>query len=99
MTYYYYGGTAFGGGKITIKTLNKHYQDKIGQRAGFSQGDITQINRMYGCKVSTKPLPSGCSSKKDLRSSCPYWKGKGYCTKGNKYYNFMMTNCAKTCCE
>ena len=93
----HYGGTAFGGGKITIRTLNKHYQDKIGQRAGFSQGDITQINRMYNCNVSTKP--SGCSSKKDLKSSCSYWKGKGFCAKGNKYYNFMMTNCAKTCCE
>ncbi|XP_057291615.1 zinc metalloproteinase nas-4-like [Hydractinia symbiolongicarpus] len=40
----HYGAKAFGNGKTTIRTLNSA---SIGQRNGFSQIDIKQINLMY----------------------------------------------------
>ena len=43
----HYGKTAFGRGKTTIRTKQSYYQDKIGQRSGFSEIDKKQINLMY----------------------------------------------------
>jgi len=43
----HYGKTAFGNGRVTIITKDKRYQDRIGQRRGFSKVDIQQINKMY----------------------------------------------------
>ena len=37
---------------ITIETKDPTKRDKIGQRIGLSEGDITRINRMYKCKNS-----------------------------------------------
>jgi len=45
----HYGKTAFGGGKVTMDVINPYYKDLIGVGAGFSDLDIVQINRMYGC--------------------------------------------------
>lgn len=49
----HYGAKTFGKGFLfkstTIETLNKKYQNVIGQRKGFSPIDIKQINAMYGC--------------------------------------------------
>jgi len=45
----HYGKTAFGNGRVTIITKQSYYQDRIGQRKGFSKVDIQQINEMY-CK-------------------------------------------------
>lgn len=36
-------------GTLTIETLDKRFQDKIGQRDGFSPSDIKQINQLYKC--------------------------------------------------
>ncbi|XP_039248817.2 meprin A subunit alpha-like isoform X2 [Styela clava] len=36
-------------GNPTIRTRDPELEDVIGQRATFSEGDITKINRMYGC--------------------------------------------------
>lgn len=36
-------------GNITIRTRDPQFQDTIGQRGTFSEGDVTKIGRMYGC--------------------------------------------------
>merc|ERR1719153_745953 len=45
----HYGQYAFGNGKVTIRTKDPAFQDKIGQRDGFSKEDISQINDLYKC--------------------------------------------------
>ena len=45
----HYGKTAFGGGKLTIKTKDPAMQDVIGNRKGFSDLDIKQMNLLYKC--------------------------------------------------
>ncbi|XP_057290803.1 zinc metalloproteinase nas-6-like [Hydractinia symbiolongicarpus] len=45
----HYGSTAFGRGRMTIQTKDPSKQRLIGQRRGFSDIDIKQINLMYGC--------------------------------------------------
>lgn len=47
----HYGKTAFGGGRMTIRTKVPAFQDKIGNRAGFSEIDKVQINKMYCSKL------------------------------------------------
>jgi len=43
----HYGRTAFGSGRLTIRTKDASMQNQIGNRNGFSQIDIKQINLMY----------------------------------------------------
>ena len=43
----HYGSTAFGGGRRTIETIDPKNQGLIGNRRGFSDIDIKQINLMY----------------------------------------------------
>jgi len=50
----HYGQKAFGRRKITIRTKDPYYQNKIGQQDGFSKIDIQQINFMY-CNGQTAP--------------------------------------------
>ena len=49
----HYGSKSFGKGAFfksrTIETVDKRYQNVIGQRRGFSEIDIKQIKKMYGC--------------------------------------------------
>ncbi|KAG5673248.1 hypothetical protein PVAND_003311 [Polypedilum vanderplanki] len=46
----HYDGKAFNkNGKYTIETYNPADQNRIGQREGFSSGDIRRINAMYNC--------------------------------------------------
>lgn len=49
----HYGSKSFGKGAFfksrTIETVDKRYQNVIGQRQGFSEIDIKQIKKMYGC--------------------------------------------------
>ena len=45
----HYGGTAFGSGKITIQTKDRAMQRVIGNRNGFSDYDIKQMNLLYKC--------------------------------------------------
>nr|XP_002123301.1 meprin A subunit alpha-like isoform X1 [Ciona intestinalis] len=46
----HYGDTSFSSnGQPTIVTLDPAFQDVIGQRRTFSEGDVTKINRMYKC--------------------------------------------------
>lgn len=49
----HYGSTAFGGGRMTIQTINSRNQKLLGQRGGFSSIDIQQINKMYCCKLNS----------------------------------------------
>jgi len=70
----HYGSKAFGGGRMTIQTIDPSKQRLIGQRKGFSRIDIIQLNRMYKCKGSKssskksgpKPGSGGSSSKARL---------------------------------
>ena len=43
----HYGRTAFGSGKVTIQTKNPKYACRVGQRDGFSQEDVFQLNSKY----------------------------------------------------
>ena len=43
----HYGKTAFGGGRLTIRTKDPSMQNVIGNRQGFSEIDKKQINLMY----------------------------------------------------
>ena len=45
----HYGKTAFGSGKITIQTKDASKQNVIGNRRGFSNYDIQQMNLLYKC--------------------------------------------------
>ena len=43
----HYGRTAFGSGRLTIRTKDPKFQNVIGNRGGFSEIDKKQINLMY----------------------------------------------------
>mmetsp|Transcript_23952 Transcript_23952/g.72375 ORF Transcript_23952/g.72375 Transcript_23952/m.72375 type:complete len:206 (+) Transcript_23952:2-619(+) len=75
---------------ITVKKKDVFGNCQVGQREYLSEGDIITANRWYGCPHHL------CA---DLRTSCGYWKGKGYCT--GKYQGFMEENCPHACgkCE
>jgi len=46
----HYGGTFFtSNGKVTIRTKDPRWQNRIGQRRGMSDGDVSQLNSMYHC--------------------------------------------------
>ncbi|KAM9384042.1 meprin A subunit beta-like isoform 2-T4 [Pholidichthys leucotaenia] len=50
----HYPKTAFSiGSKPTIITKVPQFQDVIGQRTGFSMGDLTKLNRLYNCTTSS----------------------------------------------
>jgi len=88
----HYGATAFGNGKMTIRTKDSKYQNMIGQRSRMSTLDKKQINAMYNCKVTG----GGDSACQDYKSNCAYWQGQGLCTSA-KYQSFMTQNCPKAC--
>ncbi|WP_411025243.1 M12 family metallopeptidase, partial [Salmonella sp. s54836] len=72
----HYGQTAFGGGRMTIQAIDPNNQRLIGQRSGFSEIDIKQINLMYcGGTVPTSGPSGGCDNK---HSDCQYWATNGY---------------------
>lgn len=84
----HYGKDAFGAGRITIQVLDKSKEDWIGQRDGFSEIDIRQINVMYKCKNT--PV---CANKD---KNCVGWTSQGYCTD-KKEKQWMADNCCKAC--
>lgn len=46
----HYDKTAFSSdGNVTIQTFDPYFENVIGQRSTFSEGDVTKIQRMYGC--------------------------------------------------
>jgi len=38
-----------------------------------------------------------CADNGDNKQNCPYWKGKGYCSRSSRWYNYMSDKCPKTC--
>ena len=52
----HYGRTAFGDGKVTIRTKDCRYGDVIGKRVGLSKIDIRQVNLMYNCQQKLQEL-------------------------------------------
>ncbi|XP_002153867.3 zinc metalloproteinase nas-13 [Hydra vulgaris] len=95
----HYDSTAFGGGRVTILTTDKNKQNVIGQRNGFSKGDIAQLNKMYPCPGSVTPKPTQlprCSPGQDINADCPLWAKSGYCTSAN-FWQSMNQLCCKSC--
>lgn len=71
--------------KFTIRTKDASKQYTIGQRSGFSPGDIAQIKLMYCTREG------GLSSCVDSQSNCTGWKV--YCRSNS----WVRSNCKKTC--
>lgn len=82
----HYGATAFGGDKTTITTVDKTMQNVIGNRNGFSDIDIKQINLLYNCP--------GYSKCQDYNDNCKKKADAGECVKNSDY---MSIYCAKSC--
>ncbi|CAH1118579.1 unnamed protein product [Phaedon cochleariae] len=56
----HYSSTAFStNGQPTIVSKDPKYSEKMGQRDGFSKGDITKINAMYNCPEKTAAVTNG----------------------------------------
>ena len=55
----HYSKTAFNiGSEPTIVTKIPQFMDVIGQRMGFSESDLTKLNRLYNCSESISTRPS-----------------------------------------
>ncbi|KAL8617482.1 hypothetical protein ACOMHN_048120 [Nucella lapillus] len=68
----HYGKSAFSAnGEVTIETIDKKYQDLIGNRRGLSFRDIKSANALYNCK----PLRGDCHLED---TDCP---GEGFVSK------------------
>jgi len=107
----HYGAYAFSNnGQRTIETKDPSMQKYIGNRKGFSEIDIKQINLMYcnGVKPSnipivTKPIPEVTTSPP--RPDCKDDRKTSWCVSMIKrctgytpgWTNYMKTYCARTC--
>lgn len=50
----HYSKTSFNiGSEPTIVTKIPQFMDVIGQRIGFSENDLTKLNRLYNCSESS----------------------------------------------
>ncbi|XP_030764101.1 zinc metalloproteinase nas-13-like isoform X2 [Sitophilus oryzae] len=59
----HYSGTAFStNGKPTIIPKDSSKTEKMGQREGFSKGDITKLNQMYKCPDKTASITGNSQS-------------------------------------
>eukprot|EP00058_Branchiostoma_floridae_P015247 XP_002600735.1 hypothetical protein BRAFLDRAFT_83478 [Branchiostoma floridae] len=69
----HYKSTAFGlNRRVTIRTTDASQQDKIGQREGLSERDITQLNLRYNCGYLQKitfPAPRSISNYARLEAT------------------------------
>lgn len=100
----HYGKTAFGGGRLTIRTKDPNMQNVIGNRRGFSETDIKQINLMYcggsgggGGSTGGGSTGGGSSSCKDGVTDCS--KHPKGCTGewGQPWLDYMKKHCRKFC--
>jgi len=93
----HYDKTAFGGGKITIYTKDKRYQNLIGIGNTFSRQDVIQLNKMYGCPVNNVPLPPAPTfTCYDKSSACANSKTQGHCTQPS-WKSWTKANCHFSC--
>jgi len=95
----HYGKTAFGSGRLTIRTKDSSMQNVIGNRSGFSEIDKKQINLMY-CGGNTGGGGGGstggngsCTDKvvdcqKNIKG-CDQW--------GQAWVDYMKKYCQKSC--
>ncbi|XP_067040879.1 nematocyst expressed protein 6-like isoform X1 [Acropora muricata] len=102
----HYSSTAFANRAGVRTIVGKNGRTNLGQRYGLSKKDIQQANLLYSCgtrppvtavppKPPTPP-PPGCG-KIDRYAWCPYWKSKGHCRTGSRYFDFMGKHCQKSC--
>jgi len=88
----HYGTNAFGGSRMTIRTKNGNNQRLIGNRNGFSELDVKQINLMYKCSGTTGGgVTSTC---KNMNPRCDEWYRRGEC---NRNPGYMHNYCKKSC--
>jgi len=98
----HYHKTMFGSGRLTIKTKDPKYQDRIGSKTIFSEQDIKQINSMYRCDGTrtlpptlfppTRPPPPCTNELGD--DKCEQYRT--YCTRPS-FKNYLKKNCYKLC--
>jgi len=55
--------------------------------------DIYSLNQKQPATGSS----NGCSDQSDITAACPQFKSS--CKVNEEYYDWMQSNCAKTCCE
>ncbi|XP_041457232.1 zinc metalloproteinase nas-13-like [Lytechinus variegatus] len=65
------------------------YPADIGERNGFSQVDVFEINAYYNCG-------SGVTTCADSNTGCANWARLGYCYDA-VYSDYMRTTCALSC--
>jgi len=90
----HYGSRAFSkNGRNTISTKDSSKQHLIGQRRGFSDIDIKQINLLYKCDGYSPP-PRTEPPCEDNNKRCQEWADRGEC-KINP--NYMLKWCRLSC--
>ncbi|KAM9384052.1 meprin A subunit beta-like isoform 3-T3 [Pholidichthys leucotaenia] len=84
----HYPKTAFSiGSEPTIITKVPQFQDVIGQRTGFSMGDLTKLNRLYSCTTSSTFVDS-CNFEEEnicgmIQDSCvAQWVRRNFVISG-----------------
>lgn len=93
----HYPANAFGRGRITIQTIDRRFQNVIGNRNGFSDIDKEQIHKMYCENGGTTGTTGGRTGGrtggncKDNTPKCRAWKA--YCRSSSS----VKRACRKTC--
>ncbi|CAK8675296.1 unnamed protein product [Clavelina lepadiformis] len=101
----HYSSRAFSfNGRPTLTTPNGQLLKT--QRNGFSQSDIQQINRLYGCQATeigagtgTAEIDAGTDTGglcRDSNVRCQSWAQNGECQKNPGYMNI---NCCESCSQ
>eukprot|EP00794_Sanderia_malayensis_P015381 gene15381-biopygen12806 len=92
----HYGNWYFSkNGKMTIEVVSDPYKI-VGQRDGFSQTDVRQLNKVYRCKGYENvkvPALKGCI---DMSNGCTSSAQRGECDRSPRY---MLKYCCKSCKE
>jgi len=91
----HYGQLAFSkNGQRTIVTRDFKKHLLIGQRRGFSNTDILQLNLMYKCHAAKITVaPRLCE---DTMNGCDYYKRNNLCNK-IKFEKWLYDVCYRTC--
>lgn len=90
----HYRKDTFGGGRMTIKTLQKKYQDLIGTSTHLSASDVRQLNAMYRCN-GKGTLPPTLTPPPSRAPVCEDENGLAYCKPLLRYCHSGSTSLQK----